>query len=167
MVLAPPSFFTSTSTTVRATAGQVISLLLAFDASPTTDMPPEAEGGRIRGPPQRDKLEKQNKFNMGASLQKQDQLKVLAMLNANNNRFAFSMEDLEPTKFSGGPMRLELTSDKPIFRPPHKLGQVELDFVEAQCSKLEKLEFIGRSPQSQYASATVVVRKKDEEGKLH
>ena len=61
-------------------------------------------------------------------------------------------------------MRLELTSDKPIFRPPHKLGQVELDFVEAQCSKLEKLGFIRRSPQSQYASATVVVRKKDEEG---
>ena len=53
---------------------------------------------------------------------------------------------------------------KPIFRPPHKLGQVELDFVEAQCSKLEKLGFIRRSPQSQYASATVVVRKKDEEG---
>ena len=86
------------------------------------------------------------------------------MLNANNDRFAFSMEDLESAKYSGEPMRLELTSDKPIFRPPHKLGQVEFDFVEAQCSKLEKLVFIKRSPQSQYASATVVVRKKDEEG---
>ena len=93
-------------------------------------MPPKAEGGRFRGPPQRDKQEK-NKFNLGASLQEQDQLRVLAMLNANNDRFAFSMEDLEPAKFSGEPMRLELTSDKPIFRPPHKLGQVEVDFVEA------------------------------------
>ena len=36
--------------------------------------------------------------------------------------------------------------------------------MEAQCSKLEKLGFIKRSLQSQYASATVVVRKKDEEG---
>ena len=52
------------------------------------------------------------------------------MLNANSDRFAFSMEDLEPAKYSGEPMRLELTSDKPIFRPPHKLGQVELDFME-------------------------------------
>ena len=86
------------------------------------------------------------------------------MLNANNDRFAFSMEDLEPAKFTGMPMRLDLTLDKPIFRPPNKLGQVVLDFVDAQCSKLEKLGFIRRSPQSQYASATVVVRKKDEEG---
>ena len=101
----------------------------------------------MRGPPQRDKLEK-SKFNLGASLQEQDQLRVLEMLNANSDCFAFSMEDLQPAKFSGKPMHLELTSDKPIFRPPHRLGQVELDFVEAQCSKLEKLGFIRSSPQS-------------------
>ena len=53
------------------------------------------------------------------------------MLNAKSDRFAFSMENLEPAKFTGEPMRLDLTSDKPIFRPPHKLGQVELDFVDA------------------------------------
>ena len=120
MVLAPPSFFPSTSTTVRAAAGQVIFALLSFDASPTTIMPPEAEGGRIRGPPQRDK-QKKDKLNLGASLHEQDQLRVPAMLNANSDRFVFSMEDLEPAKFSGEPMRLELTCDKPIFRPPHKL----------------------------------------------
>ena len=67
------------------------------------------------------------------------------MLNANNNRFAFSMEDLEPVKFIGEPMRLDLDTHKPIFRPPHKSGQVELDFVEAQCSKLEGVGFIQRS----------------------
>ena len=71
---------------------------------------------------------------------------VLAMLNSNSDRFAFSMEDLEPAKFTGEPMQLDLKSDKPIFRPPHKLGQVELDFVETQCAKLEKLGFIRRSP---------------------
>ena len=130
MVSAPPSCFPSTSTIQRAAAGRVISALLASDTSPTNAAnPPEAEGGRVRSPPQRDKQEK--KFNLGASLQEQNQLKVLAMLNANSDRFAFPMEDLELAKFSGEPMRLELTSDKPIFRPPHKLGQVELAFVEA------------------------------------
>ena len=68
------------------------------------------------------------------------------MFNANSDRFTFSMEDLERAKFNEEPMRLDLTSDKPIFRPPHKLGQVELDFVDAECSKLEKLGFIKRSP---------------------
>ena len=131
MVLAPSSCFPSTSTTLRAAAGQVIFALLASDASPKQEAkPPEAEGGRYRGPPQRDKQEK-NKFNLRASLQEQDQLRVMAMLNANSDRFVFSMEDLKPAKFSGEPMRLELTSYKPIFRPPHKLGQVELVFVEA------------------------------------
>ena len=109
-------------------------------------------------------MEARSKFILGANLHEQNHLRVLAMLNAKSDRFALSMEDLELAKFAGEPMRLDLTSDKPIFRPPHKLGQVELDFVEAWCSKLEKLGFIRRSPQSQYASATVVVRKKDEEG---
>ena len=144
MVSAPPSCFPSISAIQRAAAERIIFALLASDTSPThAAQPPEAEGGRVRSPPQRDK---QEKFNLGASLREQDQLRVLAMLNANTDRFAFSMEDLEPTKYSGEPMRLELNSDKPIFRPPHKLGQVELDFVEAHCSKLEKLGFIRRSP---------------------
>ena len=78
---------------------------------------------------------------------------MLAILNANNDCFAFSMEDLEPAKFTRKPMWLDLDIDKPIFRPPHKLGQVEPDFVEAQCSKLEGLGFIKRSTQSLYASA--------------
>ena len=61
-------------------------------------------------------------------------------------------------------MQINLNSDQAIFRPPHKLGKVEWDFVEAQCRKLETLGFIQRSNQSAYASATVVVRKKDAEG---
>ena len=84
------------------------------------------------------------------------------MLDNNSDRFAFSMEDLEP--FTGEPLQIHLNSDKPIFRPPHKLGQVEWDFVAAQCKKLEALGMIQRSTQSLDASATVVVRKKDSEG---
>ena len=91
----------------------------------------------------------QQKFNLGRCLQEQEQIRVLTMLEDNVDRFAFSMEDIEP--FKGEPMQLELNSDKPIFRPPHKLGQVEWDFVEGQCEKLERLGFIRRSKQSKYA----------------
>ena len=84
------------------------------------------------------------------------------MLDSHTDRFAFSLEDIEP--FTGEPLRIDLNSDKPIFRSPQKLGQVEWDFVQAQCLKLEALGFIQRSTQSMYASATVVVRKKDAEG---
>ena len=59
-------------------------------------------------------------------------------------------------------MAINLNSDQVIFWPLHKLGRVEWDFVEAQCKKLEALGFIQRSTQSTYASAMVVVRKKDE-----
>ena len=131
MAIAPTPLFHSTNTIVRTAARHVIPALLAFDAAnPLRAMPPEAEGGRVKGPPQRDKLEN-FRFNLGASLQEQDQLRVLAMLNAISDRFAFSMEDMEPANFRGEPMRLELTSDKPLFCSPHKLGLVELDFVEA------------------------------------
>ena len=115
----------------------------------------------MRGPPQRDKPPK---FNLGSSLQEKDQIKVLAMLEDNMDRFAFALEDINPQDFQGEPMQINLNSDQAIFRPPHKLGQVEWDFVEAQCKKLEMLGFIQRSTQSTYASATVVVRKKDEGG---
>ena len=69
-----------------------------------------------------------------------------------------------PSRFISEPMRIDLNSDKPIFQSPHKLGQVVCNFVEAQCKKLEGLGFIKRSTKSMYASATVVVCKKDEGG---
>ena len=84
------------------------------------------------------------------------------MLDNNTDRFAFSLEDIEP--FTGEPLRIDLNLDKPIFRPPHKLGQVEWDFVQTQCRKMEAVGVIQRSTQSMYASATMVVRKKDVEG---
>ena len=123
MVVASDPFFPFTNRAARLGAGHIVAALLTSEA-PTiaaaaapAPLPPEAEERRTRGPPQRDKGADKTKFNLEASLQEQDQLKVLAMLNANHDRFAFSMEDLEPSKFKGEPMRLDLNSDKPIFRP--------------------------------------------------
>ena len=84
------------------------------------------------------------------------------MLEQNEDMFAFSLEDITP--FKGEVMEVNLISCKAIFRPPHKLGQEEWDFVEKQCRQLEALGFIKRSTQSTYAFAIVVVRKKDNDG---
>ena len=106
----------------------------------STVLGPEGEGGDGLVPPQRDK---HHKFNLGNCLQEEDQIKVLTMLEDNVDRFAFSMEDI--ANFKGEPMQLHLNSEKPIFRPPHKLGQVEWDFVQGQCNNLERLGFIRKS----------------------
>ena len=87
---------------------------------------------------------------------------VLRVLEENNDRFAYSLEDLE--HYTGPPMESILNDSKDIFRPPHKLGEKEWEFVGEQYAKLEKLRFIWKSGQSHYASATVVVRKRDEKG---
>ena len=47
------------------------------------------------------------------------------MLDDNVDKFAFSLEDIKPDDFKGEPMQINLNSDQAIFRPPHKLGQVE------------------------------------------
>ena len=44
------------------------------------------------------------------------------------------------------------------------MGEKEWAFVGEQCEKLHKMGFIKKSNQSHYASATVVVRKKNENG---
>ena len=135
MLAADPAFFANNQTDVRTSAHGVLQALLTTETSQAADATPtvlgaEGEGGEAPGPPQRDKAAR-SKFQLGASLQEQDQLQVLAMLDNNSDRFAFSMEDLE--LFTGEPLQIHLNSDKPIFRPPHKLGQVEWDFVAAQC----------------------------------
>ena len=105
---------------------------------------------------------KQMKWNIGGGLTERDQLDVLKILSDNNDRFAYSFEDLEQHK--GPTMEVNLNSEKYIFRPPHKLGEKEWKFVGEQCEKLERLGFICKSDQTKYASATVVVRKKDNSG---
>ena len=165
MVAAEASLFQSPGELHRQAAEVVVAALLASEPKATSPqnprvLEPEGEGGSIPGPPQRDK--QPTKFNLGTGLQEGEQTKILTLLDDNMDRFAFSLEDIEP--FTGEPMKIDLNSDQAIFRPPHKLGQVEWDFVDAQCKKLESLGFIQRSTQSSYASATVVVRKKDAEG---
>ena len=49
-------------------------------------------------------------------MQEQDQMKVLAMLDDNEDRFASSLEDISPQDFTGEPMRINLNSDQAIFR---------------------------------------------------
>ena len=124
MVTADASLFQSHSGLQRHAAMSVVNALLAAeDPRGYTQIPrvlaPEGEGGSAPGPPQRDKTSTP-KFQIGASLQEQDQLKVLAMLDTNLDRFAFSLEDIEP--FTREPLQIHLNSSQPIFRPPHKLG---------------------------------------------
>ena len=156
MVAADPSLFKTPGGLQRKVAQVVVAALLAseekirFPQNPRV-LEPEGEGGSARGPRQRDK--QPTRFNLGSNLQERDQVRVLAMLDDIVDRFAFSLEDIKPHDFTGEPMRINLNSDQSIFRPPHKLGQVEWDFVKAQCKKLETLGFIQRSTQSSYASA--------------
>ena len=134
MVAADPSLFASEGGLQRKATEAVVAALLASEqqtGSPQNPrvLEPEAEGGSTKYPPQRDK--EPTRFNLGTSMQEQDQIKVLAMLDANVDRFAFSLEDINPKDFTGKPMTINLNSEQAIFRPPHKLEQVEWDFVEA------------------------------------
>ena len=87
---------------------------------------------------------------------------MLKIQSDNNDRFAYAIEEVK--RYTGPPMEIKLNSQKDIFRPPHKLGEKEWAFVGEQCEKLHKMGFIRKSHQSHYASATVVVRKKNENG---
>ena len=126
MVAADPSLFRSEGNLHRRAAEVVVAALLATKStvgSPQTPrvLEPEAQGGSAQVPPQRDR--QPQRFNLGTSLQEQDQIK--AMLDDNMDRFAFSLEDINPGDFTGESMKINLNSDQTIFRPPHKLGQVE------------------------------------------
>ena len=67
------------------------------------------------------------KWKIGAALKERDQLNVLKVLSDNNDRFAFTIEEVE--RYTGPPMEIKLNSQKDIFRPPHKLGEKEWAFV--------------------------------------
>ena len=105
-----------------------------------------------------------HKWKIGGGLTEREQLDVLKTLSDNNDRFAYSLEDLE--QYNGPAMEVNLNNIKDIFRPPHKLGEREWTSVGEQCEKLERLGFIRKFDQTKYASTTVVVRKKDEEGTI-
>ena len=61
------------------------------------------------------------RWKLGGSLSERDQLDVLKQISDNNDRFAYSLEDLE--QYNGPSMEVQLNDDKDIFRPPHKLGE--------------------------------------------
>ena len=131
MVAADSSLFSKPSRSSRQAAQGVVQALLASKATSVSTQNPgvlaaKGEGGSAPGPPRRDKGGGL-KFQIGACLQQQYQLRVLAMLDNNTDRFAFSLEDIEP--FTGEPLRIYLNSDKPIFRPPHKLGVRMLEMI--------------------------------------
>ena len=75
---------------------------------------------------------------------------MLRVLEENNDRFTYSLDDLE--QYMGPPMESRLNTPKDIYRPLHKLREKEWEFVEEQCAKLEKMGFIRRSHQSQLQS---------------
>ena len=119
MVAADPSLFQTEGGLQRKAAKVVVAALLASESkvgSPQNPwvLEPEAEGGGAQCPPQRDKQPR--RFNLGTSLQEQEQIKVLAMLDDNMDRFAFSLEDIHPQDFTGEPMRINLNSDQAV--PP-------------------------------------------------
>ena len=100
---------------------------------------------------------------MGGQLREEEREEVLTMLEANSDRFAYKVEDLGG--YTGEPMGVPLVDEKVnIWSSPHKLSRAEWDYVEENCEKLEKLGIIRESNQRRYASATVVVRKRDENG---
>ena len=107
--------------------GVIGQLMAAKDAEydPAKEAP-EGEGGIPQDPLQRDK---EKKFNLGPSLQEAEKIQMPRMLEENEDHFAYCLDVIEP--FEGELMEIPLNSDRAIFRPPHKLGQVERDFMGA------------------------------------
>ena len=101
-------------------------------------------------------------WKLGGQLYPSERKQMTALLDLQKGNFAFSVEDLGG--FKGEPMEVPLTTEKPIFNHAHKLGKTEWEFVGANCDKLAKQGLIRPSDQSKYAAATVVVRKRDENG---
>ena len=64
-----------------------------------------------------------DKYNIGAGLTERDQLDVRRVFSENNDRFAYSMEEL--SRYTGPPMEIHLNSQNDIFGPTHKLGEKE------------------------------------------
>ena len=101
-------------------------------------------------------------WKLGGQLSPCEGKQMTNLLDLHKENFAFSVEDLGG--FKGEPIEVPLTTDKPIFNHAHKLGETEWEFVGANCEKLAKQGLIRVYEQTKYAAATVVVRKRDENG---
>ena len=100
MVTADPSLFQSPGGLQQRTAQAVVTQLPAslqkYDPLENSRaLGPEGEGGGGAIPPQRDK---QPKFNLGSCLQEEDQLRVLAMLESNNDASPSPLKTSSPSR---------------------------------------------------------------------
>ena len=75
-----------------------------------------------------------DKWKIGPGLTERNQLDVLRTLSENNDHFAYTIEEL--SRYTRLAMEIKLNSRKDIFRPPHKLGEKELAFVEEHVSDI-------------------------------
>ena len=101
-------------------------------------------------------------WKLGSQLSPGEKEGMVSFLESHVDSFTYSTANLGG--FTGEAMEIPLTTNKPIFSHAHKLGKTEWDFVGENSGKLEQQSLIGPSMQSKYASATVVVRKRDETG---
>ena len=101
-------------------------------------------------------------WKIGNNLTKEQKLQVIDLLEENRDLFAFSLEELLPS--NNTPMEIPLQAAQPIFQNSHRLFDTEWSFVRDKCQKLIEPGMIRKSDSDNYASATVVVRKKDENG---
>ena len=101
-------------------------------------------------------------WKIGNNLTEEQKLQVIDLLEENRDVFAFSLEELLPS--NNTPMEIPLQTAQPIFQNSHRLSDTEWSFVRKNCQKLLELGMIRKSDSNNYASATVVVRKKDENG---
>jgi hypothetical protein len=131
-----------------------------------------AEQQQAKGQPLKDALPDQmpmmaaaapeDAWKLGGQLSKEEKRQMVNFLETHKGAFAYSTADLGG--FTGEAMEIPLGTEKPIFSHAHKLGKTEWDFVGEHCEKLAQEGLIRPSLQSKYASATVVLRKRDESG---
>ena len=107
-------------------------------------------------------LAKQYKWKMGAQMTEMEREQLVRVLEENRGKFALNLKEVGA--YTREPMEIEVDTEKPIFTPAHRLSAAEWEFAGKHCEELEKLGMIRPSKENKYASATVGVRKKDEEG---
>ena len=101
-------------------------------------------------------------WKVGTQLSADQRQLVCDFLDQHSSSFAFSTKQLG--HYTGGEVEIELSTDDPIFTPPHRLSYAEWEIVRQKCAELLDLKLIRESKQTKYVSATVLPRKKDEHG---
>ena len=109
--------------------------------------------------------QKQNQkyeWKVGAQLSAKQHESVCSFLDQHSTSFAFSAKELG--HYTGGEVQIKISTEDPIFTPPHRLSYAEWEIVRQKCAELLDLNLIRESKQTKYVSATVLPRKRDEHG---